>query len=88
MDLASNVQPDMEVVGADGVHVGIVDHLDGDRIKLKRKDQAHGIETARHRYISIHNIASTEDGKLWMSADAALVPILEEEDQSGKPIQL
>lgn len=88
MDYETSVNPDMEIVGADGVHVGIVDHLDGARIKLKRKDAAHGIETKEHRYISVNNIASTESGKLWLSANAALVQVLEEEDKAGKPIKL
>ncbi len=30
------IQEDMEVIGADGVHVGTVDHIEGNRIKLKR----------------------------------------------------
>lgn len=88
MNFQSQVRPDMEVVGADGVHVGIVDHIDENRIKLRRKDEAHGVETKHHRYISVNNIASTEGGKLWLSAEAALVPYLEEEDQSRKPVKL
>ena len=31
---AGNIREHMEVVGADGVHVGRVDHMDGDRVKL------------------------------------------------------
>ena len=30
----SQIRDHMEVIGADGVHVGTVDHVDGDRIKL------------------------------------------------------
>ena len=32
----------MEVIGADGVHVGTVDHVEGDRIKLTKKDSGEG----------------------------------------------
>lgn len=88
MNFQSKVRPDMEIVGADGVHVGIVDHIDENRIKLKRKDEAHGVSTKHHRYIAVNNIASTEGNKLWLSANAALVAILEEEDESGKPIKM
>lgn len=88
MDYASSVKPDMEIVGADGVHVGIVDHLDGDRIKLKRKDPEHGIDEKFHRYIPVTNIASTESGKIWLSAKADLVAVLEEENKAGRPIPL
>ena len=32
----------MEVVGADGVHIGTVDKVDGDRIKLTKADSGMG----------------------------------------------
>jgi hypothetical protein len=43
MPEANLIAEHMEVVGADGVHVGTVDHLDGNRIKLTRtgSDQRH-----------------------------------------------
>lgn len=83
---ASHIAEGAEVVGADGVHVGYVDHLDGDRIKLKRKDPEHGIETEHHRFLPLNDVGSTEGGKVWMAADAALVPVLEEQDADGKPV--
>lgn len=41
---ASTLQPakEMEVVGSDGQHVGVIDHVDGGSIKLKRLDPASG----------------------------------------------
>ncbi len=36
---ASAIKEHMEVIGADGVHVGTVDHVEGDRIKLTKADQ-------------------------------------------------
>lgn len=82
---SSHIAEDAEVVGADGVHVGYVDHIKGDRIKLKRKDDAHGIEHAHHRYIPLADVGSTEEGKVWLSANAALVEVLEEQDEDGNP---
>ena len=35
---ANAIREHMEVIGADGVHVGTVDHVDGDRIKLTKAD--------------------------------------------------
>jgi hypothetical protein len=32
----------MEVIGADGVHIGTVDKIDGGRIKLTKKDSGEG----------------------------------------------
>ena len=42
-EIQSQIKEHMEVVGTDGKHVGIVDHLDGDRVKLTHHDsQANG----------------------------------------------
>ena len=43
MAVPRTIQPGMEVVGRDGVHVGIVDDIEGtDRIKLAKDDSAPG----------------------------------------------
>ena len=80
----SLIAEDMEVVGADGVHVGVVDHMDGGRVKLKRKDPEHGQVNEHHHYVRLGNIASVDSGKLWLSADAAnALQLLEEKDGSA-----
>ena len=33
-----DIREHMEVIGADGVHIGTVDRIEGDRIKLIRAD--------------------------------------------------
>ncbi|WP_293972986.1 DUF2171 domain-containing protein [Sphingomonas sp.] len=38
-DLLSKAEEHQEVVGSDGQHVGVVDHVRGDRIKLTKSDQ-------------------------------------------------
>ena len=48
----SQVKEHAEVIGADGVHVGTVDHVDGRRIKLTRKDSGEGSHKGHHHYIS------------------------------------
>ena len=35
----SRIRESMEVIGADGAHIGTVDRLDGQRIKLKKQDK-------------------------------------------------
>ena len=73
-----------EVTGADGVHVGTVDHVDGDRIKLTRKDEAHGQSKDHHHYLPLAGVASVDGGKLCLSANAANAGQLHQEnDQSG-----
>ncbi|TKB03703.1 MAG: DUF2171 domain-containing protein, partial [Mesorhizobium sp.] len=37
MTNAAKIRERMEVIGADGVHVGTVDKVDGDRIKLTKR---------------------------------------------------
>jgi len=46
----------MEVIGADGVHVGTVDRLESDRIKLKKSD-SFGAHKGHHHYIEIGFVA-------------------------------
>ena len=63
----TEVQDNMEVVGSDGVHVGTVDHLDGERIKLKKIDPAAGGE---HHYLTVDMIRSVA-GKIMLAMTAA-----------------
>ncbi|HRO15932.1 MAG TPA: DUF2171 domain-containing protein [Paracoccus sp. (in: a-proteobacteria)] len=76
---ASQIREHMEVVGADGVHVGKVDHVEGDRIKLARKDEAHGQDRDHHHYVQLSAVASLDGGKVWLSATAANAGQLEQE---------
>ena len=77
----SQIQEHAEVIGADGVHVGTVDHVQGDRIKLTKNDspQAQDGEGAKHHYISIGLVADIEDGKVRLSATGANAVTLEED---------
>ncbi len=79
----SQIKEHMEVIGADGVHVGTVDHVDGDRIKLTKKDSGAGFEggshEGHHHYISKGLIADIEGDKVRLSANADVAVSLEEE---------
>jgi hypothetical protein len=55
---ASQIREHMEVVGSDGGHVGKVDHLEGQRIKLAKSDPEAGGE---HHYLHIDVVASVDD---------------------------
>jgi hypothetical protein len=82
---ASAIKEHMEVIGADGVHVGTVDHVEGDRIKLTKKDSGAQIEGAQgaheghHHYISLGLVAEVEGDKVRLSANAAVAVTFEEE---------
>lgn len=82
---ASAIREHMEVIGADGVHVGTVDHVDGDRIKLTKKDSgaeiegAEGSHAGHHHYISLGLVADVEGDQVRLSANADVaVEIFEE----------
>ncbi|MCI4591364.1 DUF2171 domain-containing protein [Sphingobium sp. BYY-5] len=76
----SSIQEHAEVIGADGVHVGTVDHMDGDRIKLTKADSGEGSHKGHHHYISQGLIAAVEDdGTVRLSANADVAVTFEEE---------
>ncbi|MET0248248.1 MAG: DUF2171 domain-containing protein [Sphingobium sp.] len=77
----SSIKEHAEVIGADGVHVGTVDHVDGDRIKLTKKDSGEGSHKGHHHYISKGLIAAVEDdGTVRLSANADVAVTFEEEE--------
>ena len=79
------IREHMEVVGADGVHVGTVDHLDGDRIKLTRKDSGVAHED-HHHYIPRGLFAEIEGDQVRLSANGDVVAALFEDEKGGDPI--
>lgn len=83
--MAHDIKEGMEVIGADGVHVGTVDRLEGDRIKLGKHD-SHGDHAGHHHYISIGLVAGVEGDQVRLSANAD-VALSFEEEKSGRPVQ-
>jgi hypothetical protein len=73
----SQVKDHMEIVGADGVHVGTVDKVEGDRIKMTKPDS--GSHSSHHHYISGGLVAAVEGDKVRLSANADAAVLLEEE---------
>jgi len=84
---ANAIKEHMEVIGADGVHVGTVDHVDGERIKLTKADSGAQVEGAEggahaghHHYISLGLVAEVEGDKVRLSATGANAVMFEEEE--------
>jgi hypothetical protein len=73
----SQVREHMEVIGADDVHVGTVDGVEGGRIKLTKPDS--GSHSGHHHYVSGGLVAGVQDGKVRLSANGANAALLEEE---------
>ena len=86
----TQIKEHAEVIGADGVHVGTVDHVDGNRIKLTKRDSGAEVEGAQggahaghHHYISLGLVAAVEDGTVRLSATAANAVTFEEEESGS-----
>ena len=73
----NDIREHMEVIGADGVHVGTVDRVDGDLIKLTKADSAveidgaEGAHQGHHHTIPLGLVAEVEGDKVRLSATAA-----------------
>lgn len=65
----NQIREHMEVIGADGGHVGTVDKLDGDRIKLTKTDRGAGGE---HHYIPISLVEEIDADAVRLSFKAEL----------------
>jgi hypothetical protein len=82
----SAIREHMEVIGADGVHVGTVDRVDGSRIKLTRADSgvqmegAEGAHAGHHHYISLGLVAGIQGNQVRLSATGANAVMFEEEE--------
>ena len=75
----SKIREHMEVIGADGVHVGTVDKIEGERIKLTKLDSGQGTHKGHHHYIPSSLIAEVEGDKVRLSANSDVAVTFEEE---------
>ena len=79
MSDVSRIREHMEVIGADGVHIGTVDRMEGDRIKLTKKDSGEGAHRGHHHYIPASLVAEVEGDKVRLSANSDVAVMFEEE---------
>jgi hypothetical protein len=66
----TGIKEHMEVIGADGVHVGTVDKVEGNRIKLTRADSGEGSHKGHHHFVEKSLVAGVEGNKVRLSANA------------------
>ncbi len=78
----SGITEHMDVIGADGVHVGTVDRVEGGRIKLVKDDAGEGHHEGHHHFIPGNLVADIEDGVVRLSANAD-VAVLDETEEDG-----
>ena len=79
MSNLTGITEHMEIIGADGVHVGTVDRIEGDKIKLTKKDSGEGSHEGHHHFLSRGLVAEVEGDKVRLSANADVAVTFEEE---------
>lgn len=75
----NGIKEHMEVIGADGTHVGTVDKVEGTRIKLTKKDSGEGAHKGHHHFIDGSLVAEVEGNKVRLSANGAVAVMMEQE---------
>ena len=80
-----DIREHMDVIGADGVHLGTVDRVEGNRIKLIRADSGAGHEN-HHHFIPRGLVAEVEGDKVRLTARGDVVADLFEQEESGQPL--
>jgi len=81
----TRIKRQMEVIGADGVHIGTVDRVENGRIRLTKADSGEGRHKGHHHFIDLGLVADIEGQKVRLSANAA-VAVMFEEEASGKQV--
>jgi len=80
-----DIREHMEVIGADGVHIGTVDRVEENRVKLIRADSGIGHEE-HHHFIPRGLVAEVEGDKVRLTARGDVVADQFEQEESGQPI--
>jgi hypothetical protein len=75
----TRIKEHMEIIGADGVHIGTVDRVENGRIKLIKADSGMGSHKGHHHYIDLSLVADVEGQKVRLSANGAVAVTMEEE---------
>ena len=75
----NEIKEHMEVIGADGAHVGTVDKVEGKRIKLTKADSGEGRHKGHHHFIELGLVAEVEGQKVRLSANGDVAVTMEEE---------
>jgi hypothetical protein len=80
---AAQIKEHSEVIGADGAHIGTVDRVEGDRIKLTKSDSGEGSHEGHHHFIPLSLVAEVEGNQVRLSANAD-VAVTFEQEQGGE----
>ncbi|WP_336985530.1 DUF2171 domain-containing protein [Altererythrobacter aquiaggeris] len=64
------IKEHMEVTDCKGQHIGTVDHVKDDAIKLTKSDS----DDNAHHFLKIDDIEKIDDNRIYMKADATIPP--------------
>ena len=78
-----DIREGMEVIGADGVHVGTVDRIEEHRIKLTRKDSGQGSHEGHHHFLAKGLVAEVEGEQVRLTTKGDVAVSLFEEEEAG-----
>lgn len=79
----TRIKEHMQVIGADGVHVGTVDNVENDRIKLIKADSGQGSHKGHHHYLPTDLVAEVAGDKVRLSATGANALMFQQEGDRG-----
>jgi hypothetical protein len=77
------IKKHMEVIGADGVHIGTVNRVEHGKIRLSRSDSGEGHHKNHYHFIDLGLVANVDGQKVRLSANAAVAVTLEEEQSKA-----
>ncbi len=83
---ASQIKEHAEVIGADGVHIGVVDRVEGGRIKLQKADSGGGSHEGHHHFIDLGLVSGVEGDRVRLSANGDVAVTLLEEEKDGSSV--
>lgn len=81
---SSKIREHMQVVGADGVNVGIVDKVEGNRIKLTKASSGEGAHHGHHHFIPMGLVADIEGEMVRLSANGDVAVTMEQEEDEER----
>ena len=78
----ADIKEHMKIIGKDGAPVGTVDRVEGNRIKLTRKDSGGGHQD-HHHYIDLQLVGAVEGDIVKLACNADSIP---KQEQSGQKV--
>jgi hypothetical protein len=76
----ADIREHMKVIGKDGAPVGTVDRVEGQRIKLTKKDSGSDHQD-HHHYVDLQLVGAVEGDTVKLACNADAIPVSEKSGQ-------